>query len=112
MNAPQKPYFSVIFVSLKSGQLDGYAEMADRMVELAKQQSGFIDLLSATTKDGYTVTISYWNSPQAIADWKANVEHQVAQDRGKALWYDYFRLEVAEVQRAYEWQKEVEDDED
>ncbi len=80
--------------------------MADRMVELAKQQPGFIDLFTALAEDGHTVTICYWQTTQAISDWKANAEHKVAQEHGKAQWYDYFRLEVAEVQRAYEWRRE------
>jgi len=103
------PYFAVIFISLKSSQLDGYAEMADKMVTLAKQQPGFLDLFSAQADDGRSVTISYWQSLQAISDWKANAEHQAAQAKGHRQWYDYFRLEIAEVKRAYEGYREESD---
>jgi hypothetical protein len=39
-NTPPAPYFAVIFTSLRTEGDQGYAEAAERMVELARQQPG------------------------------------------------------------------------
>lgn len=40
---PNPPYFAVIFTSIRTEDDHGYSEMADRMVELARQQDGFLE---------------------------------------------------------------------
>jgi hypothetical protein len=39
---PEPPYFAVIFISTRTAVDDGYGAVADRMVELASTQSGFL----------------------------------------------------------------------
>jgi heme-degrading monooxygenase HmoA len=56
---------------------------------------------SVRDADGVGITVSYWQSERAIADWRRNAEHQVAQRRGREAWYDDFVLRVARVERAY-----------
>ncbi len=100
-STPAPPYYAVIFTSLRTPGDRGYGHMADRMVELAAQQPGFLGVESARTPDGLGLTVSYWASEEAIRAWKAHAEHQVAQETGRRTWYaDYF-LRVAKVERAY-----------
>jgi heme-degrading monooxygenase HmoA len=75
--------------------------MADRMVELAAEQPGFLGVESARGAGGFGITVSYWDSTQAIAAWKANAEHRIAQETGKTRWYADYQLRVAKVERAY-----------
>lgn len=75
--------------------------MAERMVELAAQQPGFLGVESARDAAGFGITVSYWASEQAIAAWKANAEHRVAQETGKHDWYAHYETRVARVERAY-----------
>lgn len=98
-NTPPPPYYAVIFSNIKSPDTEGYAEMADRMVELAAEQPGFLGIESASSE--IAITVSYWESEQAIANWKRNAEHQVAQKLGRDKWYAGFELRVAKVERAY-----------
>ncbi len=100
---PQPPYYAVIFSSLRSRD-DGrdYSQMAERMVELAAAQPGFLGLDSARGDDRFGITVSYWRSLEAIAAWKENAEHQEARRRGREDWYESFRLHIAKVERAYE----------
>ncbi|HYF36402.1 MAG TPA: antibiotic biosynthesis monooxygenase, partial [Prosthecobacter sp.] len=79
----------------------GYDEMAQRMVELAAQQPGFLGVESARGADGAGITVSYWSSEEAIAAWKAHTEHQPAQEAGKRTWYEDYSVRVAKVERAY-----------
>ena len=100
---PTKPGdYAVIFTSQRATDDNAaYGAMADRMVELAAQQPGFIGVESLRGEDGFGVTISYWESEQAIRNWKANTEHLEAQRLGKSDWYAHFDLRVCRIERAY-----------
>src|SRR5512139_1594752 len=96
---PEPPYYAVIFSSVRRD--DGYNQMAERMVELASQQPGFLGVESVRGTDGFGITVSYWTSGEAIAAWKGNIEHLAAQEKGKQKWYEHYELRVAKVKRAY-----------
>ena len=100
-NTPKPPYYAVIFSSLRGSSDEAYDRMAERMIELASRQPGFLGVESARDADGFGITVSYWSTPEAISDWKANAEHLAAQDLGKQLWYSHFELRVAKVERAH-----------
>jgi heme-degrading monooxygenase HmoA len=103
---PQPPYYAVLFTSVKSpGDDDGYDVTADRMVELAAQQSGFLGVESARNAAGVGITVSYWASEEAIRGWYANAEHRLAQQMGRAKWYQQFELRVCRVERAYGYER-------
>jgi heme-degrading monooxygenase HmoA len=91
----------VIFSSLRSAGENGYGHMADRMVELATGQPGFLGVESVRATDGFGITVSYWTSLQAIANWRSQAEHRIAQETGKTLWYQHYELRIARVERAY-----------
>jgi len=90
----------VIFTSQRTDVDDGYGAMGDRMVELASQQPGFLGVESVRDAGGLGITVSYWSSLEAIAAWKANAEHRVAQTSGRRKWYAHFETRVAKVERA------------
>ena len=98
---PNPPYYSVIFSSLRTPEDNGYGAMADRMVELAAQQPGFLGAESARSTSGFGITVSYWQSLESISGWKAHAEHRIAQETGKRDWYAHYELRVAKVERAY-----------
>ena len=94
-------YYAVIFTSTRTEVEAGYAEMATRMVELAKAQPGYIGMESARSEIG--ITVSYWESLEAIKNWKANMEHLEAQEKGKTTWYKNYKVRIAKVEREYEF---------
>ena len=75
--------------------------MADRMVELASKQPGFLGVESVRGADGLGITVSYWESEEAIRAWKANSDHKLAQETGKKLWYADYVIRIARVERGY-----------
>ena len=99
-STPEPPYYAVIFTSRRTEGDRGYGKMADRMVELASRQPGFLGIESARGEDGLGITVSYWESEEAIAHWKANAEHAAAQIRAED-WYERFEVRVARVERGY-----------
>jgi heme-degrading monooxygenase HmoA len=94
-------YYAVIFTSTRTEVEAGYAEMAIKMVELAKAQPGFIGMESARSEIG--ITVSYWESLEAIKNWKANMEHLEAQEKGRTTWYKNYKVRIAKVEREYEF---------
>ncbi|WP_396161840.1 antibiotic biosynthesis monooxygenase family protein [Flavobacterium sp.] len=94
-------YYAVIFTSTRTEVEAGYAEMAIKMVELAKAQPGYIGMESARSEIG--ITVSYWESLEAIKNWKANMEHLEAQEKGRTAWYKNYKVRIAKVEREYEF---------
>ena len=102
---PQPPYYAVIFTSIRTGADNGYEVMAQRMVELAAEQPGFLGVESAREEIG--ITVSYWRDPDSIAAWKRHAEHQIAQERGKQDWYSAYKTRICKVEREYGNQRKV-----
>jgi len=102
---PDPPYYAVIFTSLRTDLEEGYGATSDRMIELAAQQPGFLGVESARDADGLGITVSYWESEEAIANWRRNAEHRVAQANGLEKWYAEFFTRVAKVERARRFAK-------
>ena len=98
-NTPAPPYYAVIFTSHRTEGDNGYGEMAERMAELAAQQPGYLGMESA--REGLGITVSYWESLEAIRNWKQNAEHQEAQRLGHQQWYSSFQVRIAKVEREY-----------
>ena len=98
---PEPPYYAVVFSSLRKAGDNGYGATADRMVELAAQQPGFLGVETVRGEDGFGITVSYWTSEEAIRNWKRHAEHAAARDRGRNEWYEHFELRIARVERAY-----------
>ncbi|WP_340114484.1 antibiotic biosynthesis monooxygenase family protein [Maribellus mangrovi] len=96
---PQPPYFAVIFTSIRKDGDNGYNAMSDKMLELAKKQPGFLGVESARNEIG--ITVSYWDSPEALKSWKSNLDHLEAQQLGKEKWYENYKVRIAKVERDY-----------
>ncbi len=97
---PTPPYYAVIFTSHRTDGDNGYSQMAERMVRLASEQSGFLGVESAREDVG--ITVSYWSDLESINRWKENVEHQEAQKLGHKKWYSSFKTRITKVERDYE----------
>ena len=102
---PAPPYYAVIFSSLRTDGDHGYAQAAERMLELAREQPGFLGVESAR-EDGLGITVSYWSSEAAILAWKQHAVHREVREQGRANWYAAFSTRVCKVERAYEFNTE------
>ncbi|MEH7401945.1 antibiotic biosynthesis monooxygenase [Gottfriedia acidiceleris] len=95
---PNPPYYAVIFCSKRTVGDNGYSKMSEKMVKLASSQPGFLGVESARDLE-MGITVSYWESLNAIKKWKEHAAHKVAQERGKKDWYESFALRVCKVER-------------
>jgi len=75
--------------------------MADRMATLASKMPGFLGMESVRDSKGLGITVSYWESEDAIRSCKINSEHQVAQETGRKVWYTDYVLRVTRIERTY-----------
>lgn len=98
---PKTPYYAVIFTSLRTKEDQGYELAAKRMADLAQKQKGFLGVESARSEVG--ITISYWESLEAIQSWRNNDEHKNVQKRGKKKWYASYKIRICKVERDYEF---------
>jgi heme-degrading monooxygenase HmoA len=98
---PAPPYLAVIFASQRREGDLGYGETADRMMELAAQQPGYLGVETCRDASGFGITVSYWRGEEDIRHWRRNAEHTLARERGRSDWYEHYELRVAKVERAY-----------
>lgn len=96
---PEPPYYAVIFCSIRADDDPEYGAMAERMLTLAAEQPGFLGVDSAREIIG--ITVSYWDSLDAIREWKRHAEHREAQRLGRERWYRDYRIRIARVEREY-----------
>jgi len=104
---PKPPYYAVIFSSQRNASdEEGYGATAQRMVELARGQPGFLGVESTRGADGFGITVAYWENEESILAWRRHAEHTAARERGRRAWYDHFDLRIARVERAYGWDRD------
>lgn len=96
---PKPPYYAVIFTSELSEDIEGYNEMAQKMLDLVKEQEGFLG--SESCRSGTGITISYWKDMESINKWKENAKHTVAKKMGITRWYSHFFTRIACVEKDY-----------
>ncbi len=67
------------------------------------QQPGYLG--HEGVRDGLGITISYWESLEAIRNWKQQSEHLVAQQKGRTDWYAAYKTRICKVERDYGFEK-------
>ena len=104
-DTPAPPYYAVIFSAQRAPGDEGYSQTAARMEALAAEMPGYLGFESARDENGFGVAISYWESEDAIKNWKQTAEHLEAQRRGISTWYSDYIVRVAKVERTYSMKK-------
>jgi len=100
-HTPNNANYAVIFISVLNENAKGYAEEAAKMEALVKQQEGFVSMESA--RDTVGITVSYWESLEAIKKWKMQEAHAQARSKGNTDFYKSYKVQVCKIERAYEF---------
>jgi len=98
----------VLFRSKLVEPAPGYSEMANEMEELARTMPGFIDVKAYKADDGERLTLVWWQDEATMKIWREDQRHRVAQRAGREQWYQYYKIDVAEVVRARSFERESE----
>ena len=95
---------AVIFeVEPAAGQYDAYLAEAAGLKPLLEKAEGFISVerFQSLTNEGKILSLSFWESEDAVARWRQTAEHRAAQEAGRAGVFAGYRLRVASVMRDY-----------
>jgi len=105
---PQKPVLgpegavAIIFSNQRSdADPEGYQAMAQRMVDLARKQPGYLGIESVRDDAGRGITVSYWKDRASALAWKAVDEHLTAQSQGQKEWYRSYVVRVSRIDAEY-----------
>jgi heme-degrading monooxygenase HmoA len=104
MLLPKSNYYAVIFSSTKEEMREGFDEMDELTLKLAQQQPGYLGYESVGS--GLKgIFISYWESKEAIDNWRKNATHKLAKDQARN-WYTRFLSQICFVESSHEFNKE------
>ena len=82
---------------LRPEAADEYHATAERMVELARVQPGFVDIKTFEADDGERVSLVTFESADAQRAWREHPEHRAAQRRGREAFYATYDITVCAI---------------
>lgn len=97
MNDENYPYYAVIFISKKVEEDNGYDVEAEKIENIVNNFPGYLGIDSVRNDDNVGVTVSYWDSLESINNWRFNLDHMEAKEKGKEIWYEKYTIRVCEV---------------
>lgn len=85
-----------------------YLELAAELRAELEQMPGFVSVerFQSLYDEGKMLSISVWESLEAIATWKAHQGHRQAQYLGRTEYFADYRLRIAEVVKDYDMNRE------
>jgi len=85
------------------GKRAAYLDYAARLKPILEQMDGFISVerFESLMNPGKLLSISVWRDEEAVAAWRKNAEHRVAQAAGRRSLFADYRLRVVSVIRDY-----------
>ncbi len=96
--------FAVVFeVKPRTEGKAEYLKTASELRKYLENQDGFISIerFQSLTDEKKILSLSFWRDEAAMEKWRNNLEHHVAQKKGKESLFHSYRIRVAEVLRDY-----------
>lgn len=84
---------------------DDYAAMNTELELLVASNPGFIEAKGFTAADGERLTVVWWRDQETLREWQQQMRHRAAQGEGRKRWYEYYKMEVAEVFRQSDFER-------
>ena len=96
-------YVVIFEVKVKASGKDQYLEIASKLKEQLVKMDGFISIerFTSLVEEGKILSLSFWEDQNAIDNWKANIDHMSAQQKGRESLFEDYRIRVAEVVKDY-----------
>lgn len=95
---------AVIFeLEPRADQAPRYFELANALKGSLTNVEGFISIerFESLTQPGRYLSLSFWESEQAVQNWRNQQAHRMAQQEGRSQIFSDYRLRVACVIRDY-----------
>ncbi len=95
---------AVIFEAFpREKETDTYGSLATALRKELEGVDGFISLeaFRSTEQEGKELSLSFWRDEASIEAWRRFGLHRTAQETGRRVFYDDYRVRVATVIRDY-----------
>lgn len=76
-----------------------YNALVPRIVEVAETMPGFRSRKSFVAEDGERLSLVEFEDEESQRNWACNAEHMAAQERGRAVFYSEYIVQVCSVVR-------------
>jgi heme-degrading monooxygenase HmoA len=83
-----------------------YNAMSEELHSLVKDNPGFVDVKHFAAEDGERLTVVWFKDEESLRAWRQLPRHREAQMTGRQKWYEYYKMDVANIVRTIEFQKE------
>ena len=94
--------YAVIFeVKVKATGKNEYLAIAAKLKEQLVKIDGFISIerFQSLVEEGKILSLSFWESRDAIDRWKQNLDHLNAQSKGREELFENYRIRIAKVEK-------------
>jgi heme-degrading monooxygenase HmoA len=80
-----------------------YEATFGRMLEAVSTISGFRGIEGFSGEDGSELAVAWFDSDEAIAEWKRHPDHLAAQEQGRREFFSSYEITIADTDRQYGW---------
>ena len=96
--------YAVIFevIPTPEGKVE-YLTIAAQLRIFLEEQDGLISIerFQSLSDTGKLLSLSFWRDEESIAQWRNLLAHRTAQEQGKDVLFQSYRIRVAQVMRDY-----------
>ena len=82
-----------------------YVAMDAALEKRVRDNPGFIDMKSYVAQDGERLTLVWWRDEETLKAWRELPAHRAAQQTGREKWYEFYKIDVANVIRSADFVK-------
>jgi heme-degrading monooxygenase HmoA len=93
----------VIEFSVRQGREADHKLWLDRLLPLVAGVDGFVskETFESRAVPGRFLTVSYWESREALQAWMRDGDHRAAMKAGRDGIFSFYRIRVGEIEREY-----------
>lgn len=90
-------------VIVKKSSMDGYLALAANLKNELVKSEGFIrsERFSSLVNEGKLLSLSVWESEEAVSKWRNQAEHRMSQRQGLDSMFESYTITVASGIRSY-----------
>ena len=87
---------------------DRYFELAAQLKEILVFQPGFVSVerFQSLIDEEKLLSLSFWESEEAIAGWREQIDHIDSQREGAEKLFKSYRIRVVKIERDYSFDAE------
>ena len=93
---------------VRAGKQEEFQVLVHQMAELVQTIPGFISMDLFQSQDGRMLAVPRFESEEALLTWRNHPDHRVAQQRGKAEFFEDYWIDVCSTIRSYEFHRDDE----